>query len=104
MFLPRTTSTQGCNYLFNLSLLCNTGTAYLGDEITIVDRLSFSFEGINCLLIRNLSRWLCSSRVQHLLKVATLYVFRSKQDLPKGVYIVVIAPKRTNQKKKKDSW
>ena len=30
--------------LFNLSLLCNTGTAYLGDEITIVDRLSFSFE------------------------------------------------------------
>ena len=42
---------------------------------------------------------LCSCRVQHLLKVATLYVFRSKQDLPKGVYIVVIAPKRTNEKK-----
>ena len=28
-----------------------------------------------------------------------MYVFRSKQDLPKGVYIEMIAPKRTSEKK-----
>lgn len=37
--------------------------------------------------------------MQHLLKVASLQVFRRKQDLPKEVYIEVITPKRTYEKK-----
>lgn len=38
--------------------------------------------------------------MQHLLKVASLQVFRRKQDLPKEVYIEVITPKRTDEKQK----
>ena len=37
--------------------------------------------------------------MQSLLKVTSSDVFRRKQDLPKGVYIKVITPKRTYEKK-----
>ena len=52
-------------------------------------------------LIRSLSCWSCSSHVQHLLRDASLHVFRGEQYLPKGVYIEVIAPKRTKKKKRR---
>ena len=41
--------------------------------------------------------------MQHLLKVASLQVFRRKQDLPNEVYIEVITPKRTDEKRNKQT-
>ena len=58
--------------LCNLSLLRITGTTYLWDEITIVDRFSFSFLWINCLLIRNLSRICDHMTADTCLRIATV--------------------------------
>ena len=58
--------------LCNLSLLRNTGTTYLWDEIAIVNRFSFSFLWINCLLIRNLSRICDHMTADTCLRIATV--------------------------------
>ena len=59
--------------LCNLSLLRYTGTTYLWDEIAIVNRFSFSFLWINCLLIRNLSRICDHMTADTCLRIATVF-------------------------------